>query len=107
MRENAARQARFHPGGAHDEEYIFDDKENKAKKDAKAEKALLLGSVRRDFFGRIIQEVPNPLDERDANSGGKSSDGTGKGIKVWVTFHEGLNNAVRKPVSLDEFLRVM
>ncbi|SPQ25295.1 9e4c9082-8e05-495f-a77d-4c19522216cf [Thermothielavioides terrestris] len=25
--------------------------------------------------------------------------------KVWVTYHEGINNAVRKPISLEEFMR--
>ncbi|KAH6855838.1 hypothetical protein B0I37DRAFT_442616 [Chaetomium sp. MPI-CAGE-AT-0009] len=76
-------------------------------------------SVKRDFFGRVIAERPAP-----PLSSGAEADGDGAGRKrkgaageaggtggagtagmVWVTYHEGMNNAVRKPVSLEEFLR--
>jgi chromosome transmission fidelity protein 18 len=51
-------------------------------------------------------EAPRPLAEVDGNSGQrKRAKADAAERKVWVTFHEGLNNAVRKPMSLDEFLR--
>lgn len=61
--------------------------------------------MKKDFFGRIIEAQPlAAAAELDARSG--------KGVvkeenKVWVTYHEGLNNAVRKPISLKDFLRVL
>jgi len=88
-----------------DEHAAHDDKEN--KRAAKEEARLLVSSVKRDFFGRIIEA--QPLQELDANGGGRrkrKSTGESKGRNmVWVTFHEGLNNAVRKPISLQEFLK--
>jgi chromosome transmission fidelity protein 18 len=112
-RETAARQARFQGGaaaGVH-EDYVFDDKENavgvkKVGSGAKEWTATGTGKegasdVKRDFFGRVIAQPVRPLGEADGNAGVKEK----ADIKVWVTFHEGLNNAVRKPISLQEFLR--
>jgi chromosome transmission fidelity protein 18 len=55
--------------------------------------------------------VERPLGEVDGNAGGGGGGGGRKKRKeeakeamVWVTYHEGLNNAVRKPISLEEFL---
>lgn len=98
-----------------------DDKENnlpgKGKADSELREAV---PVKRDFFGRVVAEVlggedaaSGPLQERDANAGQQqqqqrrpgSARGAAKPAKVWVTFHEGLNNAVRKPLSLEELLR--
>lgn len=55
--------------------------------------------VKKDFFGRIIQA--QPLAEV---TGGAREQKAATQEKVWVTFHEGLNNAVRKPMMLREFL---
>ncbi|KAK4235231.1 chromosome transmission fidelity protein 18 [Achaetomium macrosporum] len=85
--------------------------------DGKAQRKQQPSAVKRDFFGRVI--VERPLAETDGNAaagagggGGKSKrrrgedgGGGGEGAKVWVTYHEGINNAVRKPISLEEFLR--
>jgi len=72
-------------------------------------------NVKKDFFGRVIVERQrSSLGETDGNSAGGGagrrvrSGGNNQGPekqKVWVTYHEGINNAVRKPVSLEEFLR--
>ena len=110
-RESAARQARFragHPDGdAAPAAAYADDKENRHALTAtgKAAAALAAGEigVRRDFFGRVIEAVP--LGERDANAPPARRGAERKEARVWVTFHEGLNNAVRKPISLQEFLR--
>lgn len=106
LRENAARQARYKAGNPHaSEDYIFDDKENTNV----TENALPGILVKKDFFGRVIQSVVQPLSESDGNSMDKKIAGIkplGKAeTKVWVTFHEGMNNAVRKPITLDELLR--
>ena len=66
--------------------------------------------IKRDFFGRIIQTAVRPLSESDGNNADKrkacSNNVLGKAeTKVWVTYHEGMNNAVRKPITLDELLR--
>ncbi|KAI0890368.1 uncharacterized protein GGS22DRAFT_194466 [Annulohypoxylon maeteangense] len=110
-RERLSRQARFtggNPNGAAPEDMplVFNDKENKGPKIAD----LPILGVKKDFFGRIIQTTEaRALRETDGNGRPISKGGDGslkKGeTKVWVTFHEGLNNAVRKPISLDELLR--
>lgn len=67
---------------------------------AMAEDARHSTVVKRDFFGRVIET--KSLDELAGSSQEKAAR-TAQG-KVWVTYHEGLNNAVRKPMSLHEFL---
>jgi chromosome transmission fidelity protein 18 len=106
QKDAAARLARLRFGGsttAHADAHIMDDdKENnvvggKAVVDDKP-------SVKRDFFGRVI--VERPLAETDGNGKKRRrKEESGQGAKVWVTYHEGLNNAVRKPISLEEFMR--
>ncbi|ORY65195.1 uncharacterized protein BCR38DRAFT_368265 [Pseudomassariella vexata] len=106
LRENSARQARFQGGNplGHDE-YILEDKES-----ANKAKSIELPAipVKRDFFGRVVKVAVRPLQETDANGQIKKPSDAPLGnaeTKVWVTFHEGLNNAVRKPLTLDELLR--
>ncbi|PTB63958.1 hypothetical protein BBK36DRAFT_1181055 [Trichoderma citrinoviride] len=106
LRETSARQARFQAGRSLGE---GDDQATQQplasllsqKKDdnmAVVEDGLV---VKKDFFGRIIQAqaladvVRGGLMDKKATAGQD---------KVWVTFHEGLNNAVRKPMTLREFL---
>ncbi|KAK1755557.1 chromosome transmission fidelity protein 18 [Echria macrotheca] len=115
QRESAARQARLRAGNSSFVEPGFDDKENKNKssKSTRVRREDEGGvAVKRDFFGRVIVEQSRPpLEERDLNGGGgagRKKNGEEKSTKqgkVWVTYHEGLNNAVRKPISLEEFLR--
>lgn len=102
-RENASRAARLQAGGGLP---LHDDKENemmrrKAKELEKEE--LLKEKAKRDFFGRVV--VAKPLQELDANSGEPRKQAENEPQKVWVTYHEGLNNAVRKPISLAELMR--
>ena len=61
-------------------------------------------TVNRDFFGRAIETSTSTFDlQRNAGSKGTLGGGldcvAGSG-KIWVSFHEGFSNAVRKPVSL-------
>ncbi|KAJ5134275.1 Chromosome transmission fidelity protein 18 [Penicillium atrosanguineum] len=67
-----------------------------------AARAIKDGLAKRDFFGRVIEE---PVREAGDTDGPNPSDETSKaGRKVWVTYHEGFSNAVRKPISMGELL---
>ncbi|CAK7562362.1 MAG: Chromosome transmission fidelity protein 18 [Sporothrix epigloea] len=126
-RDDAARQARFQAGvasavaivpGDADKENGNRD-ENKIGRLKRTSTAAGLGhdehvAVKRDFFGRILapsealagqDSSGNAHDGRARNRGG--DDSKAEAQRVWVTFHEGLNNAVRKSISVDEFLRVL
>ncbi len=108
LRESQARQSRFHAGAGEGEApppstaeartlaslmpSRNDDKENGGMVKEKL--------VKRDFFGRVLEV--RALEELDEKAAEKAAQ---KQRKVWVTFHEGLNNAVRKPISLAEFLK--
>lgn len=70
-------------------------------------------AVKRDFFGREILNHASVHASASGSSnscgGGKSSGGGGSGggdgkPKVWVTFHEGFSNAVRKPIGMRELM---
>jgi chromosome transmission fidelity protein 18 len=130
LRDAEARRARFTSGAGNDAASSaagapppptpFDNKENLRK--MLLEEAKLAPAVKKDFFGRVIEV--RPLAEVDGNSAERRRRGSGPNgddaesgaaaaaaaageAKVWVTFHEGLNNAVRKPLSLQDFLRGM
>ncbi|KAJ5577697.1 uncharacterized protein N7459_006661 [Penicillium hispanicum] len=67
-----------------------------------SQKAMKEGLVKRDFFGRVIQE---PISEEKKPDDHNPADEASKaGRKVWVTYHEGFSNAVRKPISMGELL---
>ena len=61
------------------------------------------GVTRRDFFGRAVAstEGENSRGRGRGNTGGGDGEATaGGGGRVWVKYHEGFSNAVRKPVTL-------
>ena len=105
-----ARQARYESGGGlvSEADPRAEDKENASIKGNGVKVKPV--AVKRDFFGRIIDvALPAP---RGQSSQGESeepqvskSDEKWKERKVWVSFHEGFSNAVRKPVTLDELMR--
>jgi chromosome transmission fidelity protein 18 len=73
------------------------------KENASSSKSLRDGpGIKRDFFGRIINEALPLKDSGDRPQ--KKSNAQGKERKVWVTYHEGFSNAVRKPISMAELL---
>ncbi|EGD93790.1 sister chromatid cohesion factor [Trichophyton tonsurans CBS 112818] len=64
---------------------------------------------KRDFFGRIIQEKPQGNNSLGAgpgsgNGAGPGHDASKKAKKVWVSYHEGFSNAVRKKITMTELL---
>ncbi|RAH40410.1 putative sister chromatid cohesion factor (Chl12) [Aspergillus brunneoviolaceus CBS 621.78] len=67
-------------------------------------------AVKRDFFGRIIQEPPASAAEGAENDDAHQKNAAAQtemsksGRRVWVTYHDGFSNAVRKPISLAELL---
>lgn len=112
LRERSARQARFTAGNTGGAESVFFDKDGGLvlPKASKRVALPMLDKVKKDFFGRVIQtEETSTTQDADGNEeGGKATKGKSNGdeeAKIWVTFHEGMNNAVRKPLSLDEMMR--
>jgi chromosome transmission fidelity protein 18 len=103
VRENAARQARYKAGNPNDDaEFSISNKDNKHHF---AEEKVV--GAKRDFFGRVVKEAM-PLQEIDGNAEpqGKKSKKDGKNDnKVWVSYHEGFSNAVRKPITIEELFR--
>ncbi|KAL6861097.1 hypothetical protein J3F83DRAFT_234098 [Trichoderma novae-zelandiae] len=108
LRETNARQARFQAGrslGEGEQQQQQQQQQplallNQKKKGdhmAVVEDGLV---VKKDFFGRIIQAQALA----DVEGGLREKKAVVVQEKVWVTFHEGLNNAVRKPMTLQEFL---
>lgn len=99
LRNSQARQARFKAGGGVGvaSQSAADNKENLLAIMEAAKSATL---IKKDFFGRVIEA--RPLAELDVNSQKRTK---AEQRKVWVTFHEGMNNAVRKPMSLGDFMR--
>lgn len=111
LRQRAdARQARYKAGAGFGSEADLgvEDKENAST----GEDGLKLKpvAVKRDFFGRVI-DVALPA-ARGQSSTGENEEPQSlelnekwKERKVWVSFHEGFSNAVRKPITLDELMR--
>lgn len=58
--------------------------------------------VKRDFFGRVIQEPTTT--STDSAGDGVQNEASKAGRRVWVTYHDGYSNAVRKPISMGELL---
>ncbi|TGZ77230.1 P-loop containing nucleoside triphosphate hydrolase protein [Ascodesmis nigricans] len=58
---------------------------------------------KRDFFGRIIEEAGS--DQAQTSAQKRRRVGSDKTTQsVWISFHEGYSNAVRKPIRLSEIL---
>lgn len=111
LRQRAdARQARHKAGGGLGSKADLGVEEKGNASTEKDGVDLKPVAVKRDFFGRII-DVALPAarghwsQEESGESRNLKSDEKGKESKVWVSFHEGFSNAVRKPITLDELMR--
>lgn len=62
--------------------------------------------AKRDFFGRIIEEPQRDPAAGDGNGDRDpgQSDESKAGSKVWLIYHDGYSNAVRKPITMAELL---
>jgi chromosome transmission fidelity protein 18 len=106
-----AREARSRPGTSLEstnEEFGDEGKENNSSNVAENSKPISAAQlVKRDFFGRVIVNNEAPLLARPWSSdgeemGSKKKDENAK--KVWLHYHEGFSNAVRKPVTMAELM---
>ena len=103
LRLSNARQARSAKLDTDNGESVIEDKENADPRGKHRRAAPSLSGAKRDFFGRIINDV------RPVSAGGKSipesmTASVGVEPRVWISFHEGYSNAVRKPLTLKELL---
>jgi chromosome transmission fidelity protein 18 len=64
------------------------------------EKKVVVERVKKDFFGRVIVEEQDDGKRRRTDS----SNALKIQPNVWVRFHEGYSNAVRKPVVFADLL---
>ena len=100
LREHANRKRR----GGQDE---FEDDVDVGKKEEKTTEEKVAEAnqkaVRRDFFGRVLQETD--ATRKEAKRKQDSGEMAGNVGRIWVSFHEGFSNAVRKPVTLDDIMR--
>ncbi|KAL9584952.1 MAG: hypothetical protein Q9212_001805 [Teloschistes hypoglaucus] len=68
-----------------------------------------VAAPKRDFFGRIVNERAADSEGLEASHRHDGANDQASGAKsrgkVFVSFHEGYSNAVRKPVSLDDLMR--
>ena len=92
-RAELARMARFGQGGEKASAHPL--LKRGATEDGEPAKRV---KVARDFFGRpVVGEVkPRPSEIKRRNDGER---------RVWVTYREGFSNAVRKPLTLAEFMK--
>ena len=105
LRNTSARHARSTSLAKHGLlELEHDDKEN-ADVLNPGEKSLKVASgVKRDFFGRIINDVrPASMDGKKRPQTPTDAETDNK-ERIWVSFHEGYSNAVRKPITLKELI---
>ncbi|KIW08594.1 uncharacterized protein PV09_00555 [Verruconis gallopava] len=69
---------------------------------------LRRAAVKKDFFGRVVRETAGTTESLDDSGGGSRTqdlavNSTTKN-RVWVSYHEGFSNAVRKPITLKELM---
>jgi len=104
---NSARQARFRNGNPEAEVDASLLQPTLNSLELLDEKTV---EVKKDFFGRVVREI-RPLAETTGNAlegkevpkaGGKKAR---EELKIWVTYHEGYSNAVRKPITVQELLK--
>ncbi|KAL8996335.1 MAG: hypothetical protein Q9169_004135 [Polycauliona sp. 2 TL-2023] len=69
----------------------------------------LINAPKRDFFGRVVKDDEHGLDEangqRRSSNPGNRAQGKKEDRQIFVSFHEGYSNAVRKPITLDDLMR--
>lgn len=95
-------EARKKRGGQLDDDFVVVEEESSKDQDAK--KGESKEKVKKDFFGRVV-EANNGVDEAAEKMQKKKAIKNNDEGRVWVSFHEGFSNAVRKPITLDELMR--
>ncbi|KAL8673432.1 MAG: hypothetical protein Q9168_002136 [Polycauliona sp. 1 TL-2023] len=68
-----------------------------------------INAPKRDFFGRVVKDDEHTTEKADGRrQSTKPNDrtqGEKGGGQIFVSFHEGYSNAVRKPITLDDLMR--
>ncbi|KAL9094254.1 MAG: hypothetical protein Q9165_003394 [Trypethelium subeluteriae] len=112
--EEERRRARWSAGGVEGMEVgegvdgvVVPVKEREGEKEVAKGKEKV-PALKRDFFGRLVSE--RPLTPGSHAGSGRASKKQKKEIgsdeeRVWVSFHEGFSNAVRKPITIEELMR--
>ncbi|KAL8904578.1 MAG: hypothetical protein Q9207_003168 [Kuettlingeria erythrocarpa] len=105
QRANAG-QARLAAGGSFDPAaHAFMNSRNE---DAQSKENGPVTATKRDFFGRVVETYQNDTnDGKEKHQKGCPKDvrgGTESRGRVFVSFHEGYSNAVRKPITLDDLM---
>ena len=74
--------------------------------DDAATKGARLNGPKRDFFGRIIVDKPKKKHSKEGEQleRKRAKDTGDEEAKVWISYHEGFSNAVRKGISMKELL---
>lgn len=100
-----SRQARYRAGGEDEDSPDVLLAEDRKADDVDGQPKRKPPGVKRDFFGRIIKETA-PSSQEGHGDGGAASKRSGAASDngVWVSFHEGFSNAVRKPITLEELM---
>lgn len=112
--QQAAEARRARHGGLGDMPHTDDSHQLSASTnptDATAPNTVVSFKPKRDFFGRVIATAEDT--QEGSNNRGRSGStvgqpkgaepGSNKG-RIWVSYHEGFSNAVRKPISLRELM---
>jgi chromosome transmission fidelity protein 18 len=104
-------EARKRRMGGNPEDYEEEMGAKKTKGPGKAADLRIKGA-KKDFFGRVVKVIVPTLEESESalpygvvkrkTKAGRSA-GAEEG-RVWVSFNEGFSNAVRKPITLKEFM---
>ncbi|KAL9622745.1 MAG: hypothetical protein Q9160_002863 [Pyrenula sp. 1 TL-2023] len=96
-----ARSSKFGGVDAIPQDVPEEDKEN-----AESQGKKVGTSVKKDFFGRMLVNEARPASSKGNLKQNLSLNKTDD-KRVWVSFHEGYSNAVRKPITLKELLESM
>jgi chromosome transmission fidelity protein 18 len=103
LQSSLARHARAGPAHATQADDDDEDKENQLPAGKLKNEAIRQVGAKRDFFGRVIAEDRPQSAGKGSKPVSASVDGKDGG-RIWVSFHEGFSNAVRKPLTLTELL---
>ncbi|ODH51789.1 hypothetical protein GX48_02031 [Paracoccidioides brasiliensis] len=90
-------------GNQSHEDYNY-PKENGPSGVASSILAARLNGPKLDFFGRVIANEAQPNSIGPSNGVPTKPPAPAEHEQAWVSFHEGFSNAVRKQVTLSEFL---
>jgi len=107
-RDHEARAARMQtPGGvadAHETHNSDQDKNNLAAVVATTSSSTAL---KRDFFGRSVASLASSSLTASADHAGPVRGAPQSEGRIWVTYHEGFSNAVKKPITMKELMEGM